>query len=57
MVGIIVSVAVLLLIFLLSSIKQIGEYERGLKFTFGKFTKILDGDLYCQFFNHIERLI
>ena len=29
-------------IFLLSSIKQIGEYERGLKFTCGKFTKILN---------------
>lgn len=31
----------LLIVIIISSIRQINEYERGVKFTFGKFTKIL----------------
>ncbi len=38
---IIISLAVLIGIILLVSIRQINEYERGVKFTFGKFTQIL----------------
>ena len=33
---------ILLLILILSSIRQINEYERGVKFSFGKFKKILE---------------
>ena len=40
--GLAVVGVILLFIFLISSIKQIGEYERGLKFTRGKFTSILE---------------
>ena len=40
--GLAVVGVILLFIFLISSIKQICEYERGLKFTRGKFTSILE---------------
>ena len=33
---------IILLIVLLSSIKQIDEYERGIKFTCGKFSSIMN---------------
>ncbi len=33
---------ILLVCLIISSIKQIDEYERGIKFTFGKFTKIMN---------------
>lgn len=33
---------VLLVLLILSSIKQINQYERGVKFTFGKYTKMMD---------------
>ena len=42
MYGFVVVGVILLFIFLISSVKQIGEYERGLKFTRGKFTSILE---------------
>ena len=42
MYGFVVVGVILLSIFLISSVKQIGEYERGLKFTRGKFTSILE---------------
>ena len=35
-------VAVIVLLIILCSIRQISEYERGVKFTFGKFTKVLE---------------
>ena len=34
--------SVVILIIVLSSIRQINEYERGVKFTCGKFTKIME---------------
>ena len=37
-----VGVAVLIVFFLIVSIKQINEYERGVKFTLGKFSKIMN---------------
>ena len=37
-----VSVVVLVVFFLIVSIKQINEYERGVKFTLGKFSKIMN---------------
>jgi regulator of protease activity HflC (stomatin/prohibitin superfamily) len=40
--GFIIAIAVILLIIVLSSIRQINEYERGVKFSFGKFKKILE---------------
>ena len=40
--GLIIAIAVILLIVVLSSIRQINEYERGVKFSFGKFKKILE---------------
>ncbi len=40
--GFIIAIAVILLIIVLASIKQINEYERGVKFSFGKFKKILE---------------
>ena len=36
-----IGLGVLILIIILMSIKQINEYERGIKFTFGKFSKIM----------------
>ena len=35
-------IGIVLIIILLSSIKQINEYERGILFTCGKFTKVLN---------------
>lgn len=35
-------ILVILLIIILASIKQVNEYERGIKFTFGKFSKIMN---------------
>ena len=40
--GILTFVGIIVFIFLVVSIKQIGEYERGLKFTCGKFSRILE---------------
>lgn len=40
-----VTVIVILVIILLASIKQIREYERGVKFTFGRFSKIMNPGL------------
>lgn len=42
MVVIIIVVLSILFLILISSIRQINEYERGILFTFGKFTKILN---------------
>lgn len=42
MVAFLIIVGVLVLIVLLSSIKQINEYERGIKFRFGKYNKIMN---------------
>ncbi len=36
-----IAVVVIIVIIILASIKQINEYERGIKFTFGKFSKIM----------------
>ena len=36
-----IPVMILILIVVIASIKQINEYERGIKFTFGKFSKIM----------------
>ena len=33
---------IILLIIIVSSIKQINEYERGIKFTLGKFSKVME---------------
>ncbi len=38
---ILVPILVVVLIIILASIKQINEYQRGIKFTFGKFSKIM----------------
>lgn len=38
----IIGLGVLVLIIILASIKQINEYERGIKFTLGKFSKIME---------------
>lgn len=46
---IIVSILVILLIIILSSIKQINEYERGVKFTLGKYSKIMEPGLNIVF--------
>ena len=40
--GYLIIFIVLVGLFLLGSIKQINEYERGLLFSFGKFSKILN---------------
>lgn len=40
--GLFILGTIILVTFLIVSIKQIGEYERGLKFTCGKFSKILE---------------
>ena len=40
--GLFIFLGIIIFIFLVVSVKQIGEYERGLKFTFGKFSKILE---------------
>lgn len=40
--GLLIAIGVILLILVLSSIRQINEYERGVKFSFGKFKKILE---------------
>lgn len=39
---IILFILVILIVIVLSSIKQINEYERGVKFRFGKFTKVME---------------
>lgn len=38
----IIFISVLIVVLLICSIRQIGEYERGIKFTRGKYTKILE---------------
>ena len=43
----IVTILIIVGIIILSSIRQINEYERGIKFTCGKFSKILN----LSFFN------
>ena len=40
-----IPVAVIVLIVIFSSIRQINEYERGIKFRFGKFAKIIFANL------------
>lgn len=40
--GLLIFIAVIILVIILCSIKQIGEYERGIKFTMGKYSKILN---------------
>ena len=40
--GLLIAIGVILLILVLTSIRQINEYERGVKFSFGKFKKILE---------------
>ena len=35
-------IIILIIIILLASIKQVNEYEKGVLFSFGKFTRILD---------------
>ena len=40
--GLLIFLGIVIFIFLIVSVKQIGEYERGLKFTYGKFSKILE---------------
>ena len=47
-------VALLFIIFI--SIREVKQYERGVRFTFGKFTKLVDrdGDLLFPFFKNGE---
>ncbi len=40
--GLLIAIGVILLILILVSIRQINEYERGIKFSLGKFKKILE---------------
>ena len=40
--GLLIAIGVILLILVLASIRQINEYERGIKFSLGKFKKILE---------------
>ena len=40
--GLLIAIGVILLILVLASIRQINEYERGVKFSLGKFKKILE---------------
>ena len=47
--GLFIILGIIIFIFLVVSVKQIGEYERGLKFTFGKFSKILEN--FCEGIN------
>ena len=47
-------IIILIIIILLASIKQVNEYEKGVLFSFGKFTRILDAGWhwsFYQFFN------
>ena len=39
---ILVGIIILVVVILLVSIKQINEYERGIKFTLGKYSKMLN---------------
>ena len=34
-------IIIILILLILSSVKQINEYERGIKFSFGKFTEVM----------------
>ena len=38
----VLAVVIVVVIILLASIKQIDEYERGVKFAFGKYSKVLN---------------
>lgn len=40
--GIIIPIVVVLVVLLLASIRQVDEYERGIRFNFGKFQKVLN---------------
>ncbi len=46
---IIIGIVIILVLILLSSIKQINQYERGVKFRLGKFSKIMDPGLNIVF--------
>ena len=37
-----IGIIILIIFFIIISIKQINEYERGVKFTLGKFSKIMN---------------
>lgn len=39
---IIIAIAVIVLVIIIASIKQVNQYEKGLRFTLGKFTKLLE---------------
>ncbi len=41
-IGLVIPVVFVLVVLLLASIRQVDEYERGIKFSFGKFTKVLE---------------
>ena len=41
-IALIIPLVFVLIILLLASIRQVNEYERGIKFSFGKFTKVLE---------------
>jgi regulator of protease activity HflC (stomatin/prohibitin superfamily) len=40
--GLLTSIAIVVIVIILGSIKQINQYERGIKFTLGKFSKIME---------------
>ena len=46
---VIIGIVIILVLILLSSIKQINQYERGVKFRLGKFSKIMDPGLNIVF--------
>ena len=41
MIKFLLAILVIILVIVLASIKQINEYERGIKFTLGKFPRIM----------------
>ena len=41
-IGLLIPVVFIFVVILISSIRQVDEYERGIKFSFGKFTKVLE---------------
>ena len=53
---VIIYFAIFAFIFFLSSLKQINQYERGVKFTMGKYTGIMEqvGVLFGRFFKVLK---
>ena len=47
--GFIIFLGIIIIIVIIASIKQIGEYERGIKFTMGKYSKILEKSTLLHF--------